>query len=426
MVVLAVAGAVGVTTFSSPGTPTPHPTPQCVTPRVQAPLSTAQSSTGSSSAPATSATIYTSLTGDANEPQQAQDILLAEQLAVQQAGGNAGDVAVSLVPLGNQTGSVGQSDPSQTAANARRAAVDPAARAYIGEFDSDASKISIPILNQAGVIEISPSNTYLGLTRNAAPGEPAKYYPTGTRSYARVIPNDAVEAAAAVSYMRDCHVRSVYVVSDEASGEQGLASAVATDARETGIRVVGTSPFAGTDPRSLASQVVASRPSATFFSGSSVTDALTMWHDVHAVAPSVKLFASHGVAAPGFAAAMGSAQQVTYLTAPVLAARCYPPAGQAFFANFARMHGHEPSQYAIFGFVAMQRILEALANSTADKFAVRQAFFHSGEQPSAIGTFGIDPNGDTTLSSYGGYRVLHHTLVFDRVLHTESTPSTTC
>ena len=41
--------------------------------------------------------------------------------------------------------------PAAVAANARKAAQDKAAVAYIGEFNSGASAISIPILNEAGV-----------------------------------------------------------------------------------------------------------------------------------------------------------------------------------------------------------------------------------------------------------------------------------
>ena len=44
----------------------------------------------------------------------------------------------------------------QTAQNARKAAQDDKAVAYIGEFNSGASAISIPILNEAGIPQISP------------------------------------------------------------------------------------------------------------------------------------------------------------------------------------------------------------------------------------------------------------------------------
>ena len=47
---------------------------------------------------------------------------------------------------------------------------------YIGEFDDGASEVSMPILNQAGIAQVSPANTYVGLTTyrwTSAPGAPA-------------------------------------------------------------------------------------------------------------------------------------------------------------------------------------------------------------------------------------------------------------
>jgi branched-chain amino acid transport system substrate-binding protein len=55
--------------------------------------------------------------------------------------------------------------------------MDPTSIAYIGEFDSGASAISIPILNETQIAQISPSDTAIGLTRDgpgADLGEPAK------------------------------------------------------------------------------------------------------------------------------------------------------------------------------------------------------------------------------------------------------------
>ena len=51
------------------------------------------------------------------------------------------------------------------ALNVRRAAQDESAIAYIGDFNSGASAISIPILNEVPLPQISPSNTAIGLTR---------------------------------------------------------------------------------------------------------------------------------------------------------------------------------------------------------------------------------------------------------------------
>ena len=74
--------------------------------------------------------------------------------------------------------------------NANKAAADPDAMVYIGTYNSGAAKLSIPILNAACLVMISPANTYPGLTKAVEgvtqPGEPDSYYPGGYRNYARV------------------------------------------------------------------------------------------------------------------------------------------------------------------------------------------------------------------------------------------------
>ena len=88
------------------------------------------------------------------------------KLALSQAGNKAGNFTVNYQSLDDSTAAAGKWDPGQTAANARKVAADPKAVYYMGEFNSGASEVSIPILNQAGVPMVSPANTYVGLTTN--------------------------------------------------------------------------------------------------------------------------------------------------------------------------------------------------------------------------------------------------------------------
>ena len=100
--------------------------------------------------------------------------------------------------LDDSTAAAGKWEPGATSSNARKAAQDKSTIAYLGEFNSGASAISIPILNQAGILQVSPSNTAVGLTRTepgADKGEPDKYYPTGKRTYGRVVPTDDIQGA---------------------------------------------------------------------------------------------------------------------------------------------------------------------------------------------------------------------------------------
>ena len=78
------------------------------------------------------------------------------------------------------------------------------------------------MLNQApdgGIAMMSPANTYPCLTVNLPGGceatEPDKYYPTGTRNYARVAPADDYQGAAVAEFAQKQGVKSVYILNDK-------------------------------------------------------------------------------------------------------------------------------------------------------------------------------------------------------------------
>ena len=50
--------------------------------------------------------------------------------------------------------------------------------------------------------------------------------------------------------------------------------------------------------------------------------------------------------------------------------------------------------------------------------AVIDAFFATKDRESPLGTYSIDPDGDTTLSDYGGYTVEGGKLVYNKVFKT--------
>ena len=129
----------------------------------------------SSSSPASSGgtvNIYSSLPLQGASSAQTAPMVNGIKLALSQAGNKAGQWTVNYQSLDDSTAAAGKWDPGQTAADARKAASDPKAVYYIGEFNSGASEVSIPILNQAGIPQVSPANTYVGLTT-----EPARQRP---------------------------------------------------------------------------------------------------------------------------------------------------------------------------------------------------------------------------------------------------------
>jgi branched-chain amino acid transport system substrate-binding protein len=374
-------------------------------------------------------TIYSSLPLQGDSRPQSQSVVNGEQLALQQAGGKAGKFSIKYVSLDDATPSAGKWEPGQTSANARKAAQDPKTIAYLGEFNSGATAISLPILNQAGILQISPSNTYVGLTRSqgADKGEPDKYYPTGKRTYGRVVPADHIQAAAQVTYMKDNGVTKLYILNDKEVYGKGLADQVAEKAKAAGIQVLGNE---GIDPkaanyRALAGKVKSSGANGMFFGGITQNNGVQLFKDINAVNPTVKLFGPDGVAESAFSTKLGSAvEKQTYITNPTLDPKLYPPAAQDFFKTYKSKYGKTPEPYAIYGYEAMNAALEAIKNAGAkgnDRQAVIDAFFNIKNRESVLGTYSIDQNGDTTLTDYGGNRIKGGQLTFDKVIKAQGT-----
>src|SRR5437763_10233590 len=129
----------------------------------------------SSSSGSKTLAIYSSLPLQGASRTNSEALVNGIQLALQQANNKAGQFTIKYQSLDDSTAQTGKWDPGQTSSDARKAAQDKSTILYIGEFNSGASAISIPILNRAGIGQISPANTAVGLTSNAAgatPGEP--------------------------------------------------------------------------------------------------------------------------------------------------------------------------------------------------------------------------------------------------------------
>ena len=95
--------------------------------------------------------VYSSLPLQGASRPQTTAMVQGIRLALKQAGNKAGNVSVKYSSLDDSTAQAGTWTPEATSANARRVAQDDKAAAYIGEFNSGASAISMPLLNEAGV-----------------------------------------------------------------------------------------------------------------------------------------------------------------------------------------------------------------------------------------------------------------------------------
>ncbi|MGI8902109.1 MAG: branched-chain amino acid ABC transporter substrate-binding protein [Solirubrobacteraceae bacterium] len=371
--------------------------------------------------------IYSSVPLQGASSVDGEAVMRGARMALDRVRGRIGKYRVVLQSLDDATAARRTWDQGQTTQNARQVVADRTTIGYLGELDSGASAISIPLLNKAGIPQISPASTAVGLTSNAAgasPGEPQKYYPTGRRTFARVVPSDAIQAVAEVRLQQSLGCTGTYVLDD---GEvDGLDNATSFDvaAQSAGLRVPATQAFDpnANDYTALASTVARSGANCVLISAITENHAVLITQQIAAAVPGVRIFGSAGLAESTYTdPAQGGIPYAldprVLITVATLDPSAYPYPAQAFFARYSELYGM-PQPYAIYGYEAMSLMLAAINRATgegrhpAQRSKVVAAIFATRNRRSVLGTYTIDRNGDTNVTRYGVYRVLAGRLTF--------------
>jgi branched-chain amino acid transport system substrate-binding protein len=368
-------------------------------------------------------TLYLSLPENGASVSEAQAVLGGATIALSGLPGHRlGRYDVRLRVLDDSTAARGEWDPGQTSLDARTAAADPTAIGYIGELNSGASAVSIPLLERAGIPQISPTSTAIGLTDGGAaadPGEPQKYYPTGIRTFVRLPPGDGRQATVQAALERERGCTATFVLDDGEVDGEAFATSFALAAPRAGIHLAGTAAFAprATDFAVLAGAVAAKRPECILIAAVPSPGAVALTVQLAAALPHAALFASAGLAAQTYVdPARGGIPQALdprlLLTVPVPGPAGLPPAGRAFAAEFTRRYG-PPLPAAILGYESTALLIDAIRRASTDgegvvrRSAVRQALFGTRSRRSVLGVYDVTPAGDTTLDTYGVYAVRH-------------------
>ena len=376
-------------------------------------------------------TIYASVPLEGASAGTAEAALNGAGIALDQIADKIGRYHIVFRTLDDATVKANGWDPGQTEVNARVAAADRGTIAYIGDLNSGASAISIPLLNRAEIAQVSPSNTAVGLTDDGPgprPGEPLKYYPTGIRTYARVVPDDTVQADVQVALQQDYGCSKSYVVDDGEVDGIETATSFEAAAQKAGLQILGTSGFAphATDYTAFAAGVAAAAPDCVFVSALTASGAPLVVAQLGAALPHALFFCSASLGESTFAdPALGgiplALDHRVLITMPALGPADYPPAGQAFLRLYAAQFG-APEPSAIFGYEAMSLLLRAISRASHGgtrpvlRSRVVSALMSTRDEPGAIGTYSIDSHGDTTIRRYGVWRVVGGRLVFWKAL----------
>ncbi len=357
------------------------------------------------------------------------------RLALADSGGRVGETAVRVVFLDDTAGrgSRARWSPVTVAENARTAAEDSSTIAYLGSLHSGATRASLPITNQAGMLQVSPGASAVDLVRpfpGAGEQVPELLQTTGRRTFGRIVPDDETQAEAAAVWVRDSGFRRIAVVSDGSRFGDTMAAEFAEEAAALGVGLapIAAGPAGGGaevseagvlsgSARAVARTVGAAAPDALYYGGDT-RRATGLLGAVAKRASRAALFGSDALlSARPLLRRIGGAHEVR-LVSGLQHRSQLPPRGQGFLRRFRSRYRRRPDSHAAYGYEAMAVILDSMrrAQTARERASVIGAFFGTGDRRSVLGTYSIDEVGNTTLKAMAGYRLRDGRPVFARAL----------
>jgi branched-chain amino acid transport system substrate-binding protein len=309
----------------------------------------------------------------------------------------------------------GVHDPQQGAKNIQTLVNDAAVIGVVGPFNSNVAKAEIPISNAAGLVQCSPANTNISLTKpEFGAGDLRKTNPDKI-AYVRVATTDDIQGAAGADIAYTIvKARKAFVIDDTETYGKALSDQfVATFTKLGGTVIDGAShgvPKSGQgDFTSLLSLAKAQSPDFIFFGGVTATGGgLLRKQMVTAGMAAIPMGGGDGLS-DGAASVKGSFLNLagdqgapnTYMT---VAATHDIPNPEKLAADYKAMFGSAPGAYSASGYACAQVILEALKNVGGDRAKVRAYVTdptHSYD--TVLGKFSFDKNGDTTQRIISDY-----------------------
>ncbi len=378
-----------------------------------APATTAAAAGTTAAAASGSGTIviYSSLPLTGSSQHQTETVVNAMKMALDDftgGTGKIGDYTIVYKSLDDATAAKGQWDAAQEATNANKVVADPDAMAYIGTYNSGAAKISIPIMNQAGMAMISPANTNPCITRfdafsGCAQGDPDNYYKANPklRNYFRVVTADDIQGPADVAFMQTLNAKKIFVIDDSQDYGKGLADSFANACKDAGLDCSQRASISGkeSDYNSLASTVKQAAPDAIFFGGITQQNADKLISAIRAAGIRVPFMGGDGIQEDAFIKGAGAAAEGVYSSLEGIDETKLPAKGQAFLKKFdAKYGGHEG--YTIYGYEVMTVTLTAIKQAGKDRTKIVQALAGIKDFDGVTGKWSFDKNGDTTLTDY--------------------------
>jgi branched-chain amino acid transport system substrate-binding protein len=342
------------------------------------------------------------------------------RLALADAGGRAGGLHVRLVMLDSTAPGDRLWDPGRVNANAERAADDDTTIAYLGELDYGASAVSVPITNDAGILQVSAGDGLTSLTREP-PGRPragpARYYPTGVRNFLRLVPNDLLQAETMLEQIRATGAERLSIVYDSEIYGRELAGEIVARARRDGPEPVGSEEYSGRvdDIPDIAQSLAESRPDAVVFAGVAGPGTGRLLAAIDRDMPGIPVFASSGMLVRHRPVPAAPWKVEAY--SPFKPASELSRSGRRLLGRLRKLEGRYVARpEAVYGYEAMRLVLDAIAEAGPDRRRVIAAALAIRTRRSKLGVYQVRATGDVDVERFALYSLRNGRFEFERVV----------
>ena len=338
-------------------------------------------------------------------------------LAVDQNKAEAAGYCIEVVNLDDASPQTGKWDGAVEAENANKAVADPDAMVYIGTYNSGAAKVSMTITQRGHMAQVTPANTYPGLTkkRGAAPGEPEIYRPLGIVSFFRVPPADDIQGTVGARWAKKLGHKKVYILNDQELYGKGIADVFEAEAKKIGLEVVANEgiDYKQPDQKPVLTKIRASRADLVYMGAVVETGAQTIirqMKDLGMTAPKVSFMGPDGLyeeellKAATCDAAMGVDMHITFAS---VAFDQMTGKGAEIYKLYKERYKIEPTSYALYSWEAAEVAIQAIKRAEAkDREKIRVAIAATKDFNGLNGKWSFDANGDTTMDVMSGFKVV--------------------
>lgn len=283
-------------------------------------------------------------------------------------------------------------------AAATKIASDPTIVAAVGSNCSSAAKAGVPILWNAGIPTVSPSNTAPTLT-DTFRGE-------AFNRYLRTCHNDTIQGAVAAQFAKNVlKVNSAATIHDGSIYAEQLAQVFAATFKKMGGKITAMEAVGvgDTDMRPVLTSIATGKPSFIYYpifiaEGGHITRQAKEVSGLE----NTKLMGADGIFSPDFYKAAGEAAVGMFHSSPDFSA--FPAAYKNFLKRHQEKYGKKPeAPFHAFAYDATMLILKAIdkvavagsdGSLTIDRWVLRDALYATKGFKGMTGTLSCDAYGD--------------------------------